>query len=59
MPDPNKKIPPRLHTRASQVATGGYAKGELVVHAGVTWRSLIDNNTSIPGEQPIAWEYYG
>jgi hypothetical protein len=57
--DPNaKKVPPRLHSRASQIATTGYAKNELVVHAGVTWRSLIANNLSIPGEHHT-WEYYG
>ena len=58
MPDP-KKIPPPVHNRAAQVAAGGYAKNKLVMHAGVTWRSLVDNNMSIPCEQPIAWEYYG
>jgi hypothetical protein len=58
VPDPNKLTPPRQHTRASQVATSGYAKGELVVHAGVTWKSLIANNLSIPGEG-ANWDFYG
>jgi hypothetical protein len=58
MPDPNKKLPPPVHNRAAQVAAGGYAKNQLVIHSGVTWKSLIANNLSIPGEHP-SWDYYG
>jgi hypothetical protein len=59
MPDPNKKVPPRQHTRASQVATAGYQKGEHVVHGGVTWVFLVNNNNlTIPGEHH-SWDFYG
>ena len=59
MPDPNKKAPPPpVHTRAAQVAAGGYAKGQHVVHGGVIWISLVNNNLSIPGEHHC-WDFYG
>jgi hypothetical protein len=59
MPDPNqKKVPPPVHTRAAQVAAGGYAQGQHVVHGGVIWISLVNNNLSIPGEHHC-WDFYG
>jgi hypothetical protein len=36
--------------RVAQIAAGGYALGQHVLKDGVTWKSIIDNNTSVPGE---------
>jgi hypothetical protein len=59
MPDPNKpKVPPTLHQRAAQVSAGGYSKGQHVLHGGVTWISLVNNNLTIPGEHH-SWDFYG
>ena len=46
------------HTRSNQVSLGGYAKGQLVMHGGVLWRSLVSNNLSIPGESST-WDLAG
>ena len=47
-----------IHSRAWQVSLGGYAKGQLVSCGGVTWRSMVNNNMSIPGESST-WELDG
>lgn len=39
-----------LHTTATQIAQGGYNKGQLVQQDGVIWVSLINNNMSRPGD---------
>lgn len=46
-----------VYTRAAQVALGGYAKGQLVNFGGVTWRSTVNKNMTIPGDG--AWELAG
>ena len=44
------------HSDALQ-AVGGYRKGELILHDGVVWESMINHNMTPPGDHHH-WEMH-